>query len=421
MQHIAELAGKDPFSRRYFMEMTAKLSFGLSLSVPFLPRDFRAADTGKVKSLIYIYLAGGLSHLDSFDPKKSSNVMGDTKILDTKVDNMKFGHHLTQLAEIADKIAVINSMSSTQGAHDRGEYIMRTGYEKLATIVHPTVGPWAQKLLGKRGKVLPDSVLIGQSTSNSGFLEPDLSPLPIGDPTRGVPNSELIVEGDRFNRRMEMAQKLGQQFTDKYKYHRPQSYVEYYKQASSLLQGTELSAFDISNESNASDYGDSRIGQACLLARKLVENEVRVIEIVAGGWDMHQDISSGTAARLPELDKALSTLIKDLESRGLFDSTLIAVGTEFGRTPEINMNSGRDHHPTSYSCVLAGGGIKGGTVYGETDGTGKKVKTNPVKPQDFLATIGYGLGLDLEEVIYSPTQRPFTFARKGNPVTALFA
>lgn len=418
--HIAELAGKDPLSRRYFMEMTAKLSFGLSLSVPFLPRNFRAQESAKAKNLIYIYLAGGMTHLDTFDPKKNSSVMGPTEMIDTKVDNMKFGMHLPELAKVADKMAVINSMMSTNGAHEQGEYIMRTGYEMRATIVHPTIGPWAETLLGKRGEILPDSVLIGQSTSNAGFMDPALSPLPIADPAGGVPNTQLIVEGERFDRRMQMAQKLGQQFVDKFKYTGPKSYVEYYNQANRLLKSDALTAFDISNESNAAEYGESRLGKGCLLARKLIENGVRVVEVVAGGWDMHQDIAGGTGDRLPELDQALSTLIKDLDSRGLLDSTLIALGTEFGRTPDINMNSGRDHYPAAYSCVLAGGGIKGGTVYGETDGAGKKVKANPVKPEDFLATIGYGLGLNLEETVYSPTQRPFTFADKGKPVTALF-
>ncbi len=418
--HIAELAGKDPFSRRYFMEMSAKLSFGLSLSVPFLPRNFKAQEGGKAKNLIYIYLSGGMTHLDTFDPKKNKDVMGNTEILDTNVDTMKFGMHLKELAKVGDKLAVINSMTSTNGAHEQGEYIMRTGYEKRATIVHPTIGPWAETLLGKRGEILPDSVLVGQSTSNAGFMDPALSPLPIADPKGGVPNTDLIVEGERFDRRMQMAQKLGQQFSDKFKYAGPKSYVEYYNQANRLLKSDALSAFDISGESNSADYGESRLGQGCLLARKLVENGVRVVEVVAGGWDMHQDIAGGTGDRLPELDLALSTLIKDLESRGLLESTLVALGTEFGRTPDINMNSGRDHYPAAYSCLLAGGGIKGGTVYGETDGMGKKVKANPVKPEDFLATIGYGLGLNLEETVYSPTQRPFTFADKGVPVTALF-
>lgn len=418
--HLVELAGKDPLSRRYFMEMTAKLSFGLSLGVPFLPRNFKAQEGGKAKNLIYIYLAGGMTHLDTFDPKKNSDVMGPSELLDTKVDNMKFGNQLVELAKIADKLAVINSMSSTQGAHEQGEYIMRTGFEKIATIVHPTIGPWAQQLLGRRGKILPDSVLIGESTSNAGFLPPDLSPLPIADPSGGVPNTDPIVEGDRFSRRMEMAQKLGQQFTEKFKYSGPASYVEYYKQANALLSSDELSAFDISTESNAADYGETRFGQGCLLARKLVENGVRVVEVVSGGWDMHIDIGGALTNKLPDFDKAVAALIKDLDSRGLLESTLIAVGTEFGRTPDLNMNSGRDHYPTAYSCMLAGGGIKGGTVYGETDGAGKKVKVNPVKPKDFLATIGHGLGLNLEETVYSPTQRPFVFANHGKPVTALF-
>ena len=135
---------------------------------------------------------------------------------------------------------------------------------------------------------------------------------------------------------------------------------------------------------------------------------------------MHVDVQTGTQSKLPELDTAVSTLLKDLESRGLLDSTMVAIGTEFGRTPDINMNAGRDHYPAAYSCVLAGGGVKGGTVYGSTDGSGKKVKSDPMKPEDFLATIGHGMGLPLEEKVYSATQRPFTFANKGEPATKLF-
>ncbi|MEM9015539.1 MAG: DUF1501 domain-containing protein [Verrucomicrobiota bacterium] len=419
MTHIAELAGKDPLSRRYFMEMSAKMSLGVSLSVPFLPRGAKGQESATAKNLIYIYLSGGMTHLDTFDPKRG-DVMGDTEVIDTSVDNMKMGMHLKELATQADKLAVINSMFSTDGAHEQGQYIMRTGYSKRATIVHPTVGPWAATLLGESEGVLPDSVVIGRSTSNAGFMEPRLSPLPIADPGGGVPNTDLIVEGDRFDRRMEMAHKLGSQFVDKFKYMGPDSYVEYYNQANKLLKSDELSAFDISGESNAGDYGTGRLGQGCLLARRLVEHGVRVIEVISGGWDMHVDVSGGTSSKLPELDKAVAALLKDLESRGLLDSTLVAIGTEFGRTPDINMNSGRDHYPAAYSCVLAGGGIKGGTVHGETDGQGKKVKSKPVTPADFLATIGHGMGMNLEETVYSPTQRPFTFADKGKPVTELF-
>ena len=418
MDHIASLAGKDQLSRRYFMELSAKMSLGVGLTVPFLPKTFKAQEGAKAQNLIYIYLSGGMTHLDSFDPKRG-DVMGSTSTLDSPVDNMKFGMHMTELAKQADKLAVINSMTSTNGAHEQGQYIMRTGYEKRATIVHPTVGPFMEKLLGKRGEILPDSVVVGQSTSNAGYLDPSMSPLPIADPGGGVPNTTPIVEGERFDRRMEMAQKLGNEFINKFKYTGPQSYVEYYNQANKLLKSDELSAFDISGE-NGEAYGNGRLGQGCLLARRLIENGVRVVEVISGGWDMHVDVDGSTATKLPELDKAVAALLNDLQERGLLDSTMVAIGTEFGRTPDINVNGGRDHYPAAYSCVLAGGGIKGGTVYGETDGSGKKVKSDPMKPEDFLATIGYGMGVPLDETIYSPTQRPFTFADKGVPATKLF-
>ncbi len=421
MMNIAELAGKDSLSRRYFMEKTARMTLGVSLSVPFLPRNFQAQEGSKGKNLIYIYLKGGMSHLDTFDAKRDgSDVMGDTKTINTKVDDLKFGEHLPKLASMADKLAVIRGMNSTNGAHEEGEYIMRRGYNKRATIVHPTMGPFAEKLLGKRNEILPDSVIIGESTSNAGWLEPALSPLPIADPAGGVPNSSITTDQERFDRRMKMAQKLGQNFIGKYKYTGPESYVEYYEQATKLLKSEELKAFDISSE-NSTAYGSEKLGQGCLLARKLVENGVRVVEVVSGGWDMHIGLKESLANRVPVVDQAVSALLKDLEERGLLDSTIVAIGTEFGRTPDFNINSGRDHFPAAYSCVIAGGGVKGGTAYSETDGNGKKVKGPQVRPEDFLATIGHGLGIDTEEVVYSATQRPFTFGGKGKPIKELFA
>ena len=407
------------------MEQTAKTTLGVGLGLPFLtaPGKSRAADEGggKAKSLIYIYLSGGMTHLDTFDPKTSKDVMGATELLDTNADPIKLGGLFTNLAKQADKIAVINSMTSTNGAHEQGQYIMRTGYNKRSTIVHPTMGPFAEELLERRGKILPDSVVIGQSTSNAGYLDPSRSPLPIADPTGGVPNTSILTDDERFTRRMEIAQSLGKHFVEKFKYSGPKSYVEYYDQATTLLKSNELSVFDLSGESMRDEYGMGRLGQGCLLARRLVESGVRVIEVVSGGWDMHLNVDTALQGRVPELDQALSTLIKDLSERGLLDSTLIAVGTEFGRTPGINMNSGRDHYPAAYSSMLAGGGIKGGQVYGSTDKQGKKVTSDPMRPEDFLATIGYGLGVPLDQTIYSPSRRPFTFANDGVPATKLYA
>jgi len=423
MMNIAELAGRDSLSRRLFMQQAAQFSLGVSLTAA-LPSLARAqagtADTGKAKNLIYIYLSGGMTHLDTFDPKDSKGVMLGDDPISTNVDGMRFGSQLVNLAKHADKMAVINSMSSQNGAHEQGQYEMRTAYEKLATIVHPTMGPFLEELIGKRDSILPDSVVVGQSTSNAGYLDPSRSPLPIADPNGGVPNSSLLTDNTRFERRMEIANKLGKQFVSKYDYSGAKSYVEYYDQATTLLKSTELDAFDISGESNREKYGDTRLGQGCLLARRLIENGVRTVEVISGGWDMHVGIDTAIADKGTELDMALSTLLEDLESRGLLDSTLVAVGTEFGRTPNINMNGGRDHFPVAYSTVLAGGGIKGGQVYGATNKEGTKVSSDPVRPRDFIATIGHGMGIDLEAEIYSPNGRPFKFGRGGTPVTELF-
>jgi hypothetical protein len=269
--------------------------------------------------------------------------------------------------------------------------------------------------------VLPDSVIVGSASSNAGYLDPSRSPLPIASPGSPVPNTSMITEDERFTRRMEIAQTLGKNFIEKFKYSGPKSYVEYYDQATTLLKSSELDVFDLSGESMREEYGMGRLGQGCLLARRLVEKGVRVIEVVSGGWDMHLNVDTSLQTRVPELDQALATLIKDLDERGMLDSTMIAVGTEFGRTPNINMNSGRDHYPAAYSTMIAGGGVKGGQVYGSTDKQGKKVTRDHMRPEDFLATLGYGLGVPLDTTIYSPSRRPFTFANDGEPATKLFA
>ncbi len=421
MTHLKDLAGRDSISRRYFMEHTAKMALGVGLSVPFLPKEFYAQEAAKQgKNLIYIFMNGGMSHLDTFDAKRDgSDVMGPTGTIDTVVDDLKFGEHMTNLAQMADQFAVIRGMNSTDGAHEEGQYVMRRGYKKIATTVHPTMGPFAQQLLGKRNEILPDSVVVGESTSNAGWLDPALSPLPIADPAGGVPNSMISTDMARFDRRMQMSNKLSSKFLSKYDYPGAQGYVEYYKQATKLLKSKELEAFDISSE-NSSAYGDNRLGQACLLARKLVENGVRVVEVVYGGWDMHIGLREGLNDKVPVMDKAVSALLKDLKERGLLDNTLVAVATEFGRTPAFNINAGRDHHPSAYSCMLAGAGIIGGTAYSETDKQGKKVKDEKVRPKDFIATIGHGLGLDPDEEVASPMLRPFTFGNRGKPITELF-
>jgi len=188
------------------------------------------------------------------------------------------------------------------------------------------------------------------------------------------------------------------------------------------MNSKDLAAFDLSQEPKLTRdvYGDSRFGKSCLLARRLVEHGVRFVELTLGGWDTHNDNHDQVAGLTSPLDQSVSALLDDLHYRGLLDETLVVIGTEFGRSPEINSNAGRNHHPSAFSCVLAGGGIKGGQVYGSTDASGHSVADNGVSVPDFNATIAYALGLPIDKVVHSPSGRPFRVADKGRPITALF-
>ena len=196
-----------------------------------------------------------------------------------------------------------------------------------------------------------------------------------------------------------------------------------YADAIKLMRSKDLAAFDLTAEPEAirERYGKNPFGQGCLLARRLLEHGVSFVEVAMGGWDTHNSNFVNVPTQAGVLDAAFSTLLDDLARRGMLDDTLIVLATEFGRTPEINTNEGRDHHPQAFTCVLAGGGVKGGTVYGKTDERGAKILDKPVKVTDFNATIGYALGLPLDQVLYSPTMRPFTLADKGQPLVELFA
>ncbi|MEZ6086745.1 MAG: DUF1501 domain-containing protein [Pirellulaceae bacterium] len=200
-------------------------------------------------------------------------------------------------------------------------------------------------------------------------------------------------------------------------------YDDLYREAIRLLNSEDLKAFDLNQESDAAKerYGSSRVGRGCLLARRLIENDVQYVEVQSGGWDMHNDIGDAMTGRGGELDQALSALIEDLTSSGLIHDTTIVVATEFGRKPSINQNAGRDHHPAVFSCVLAGAGVKHGTVLGSSDAKGFSVDEYPVTVQDFLATIGKAIQVPIDEEIYSSDGRPFTFGNGGTPIDEVLA
>lgn len=420
-------------SRRHFVSRAAKSFLGVS-ALGGLPALSHAAGAGAsplkqvatAQRVIYLYMNGGMSHLDTLDPKPAGEWMGPVKQLRTKVDDLVVSDNLPLLARHAEKLAVIRSLNSTQGAHKQGNYYMHTSYEIRSSVRHPAMGAWLLKFTGRDNPTLPGNVMIGNDSTHpgAGFFEASLSPLMLRDPEGGLQNSAMHpgMDDRKFDFHRDLSRKLDAPFVERYDQKNVRAYTDMYEDAVKLMRSRDLSAFDLSLEPDGAKerYGRNSFGQGCLLARRLVEHGVKFVEVSMGGWDTHNSNFVAVPEQAAMLDVALSTLLGDLERKGMLDDTLVVLATEFGRTPEINANEGRDHHPQAFSCLLAGGGVKGGTVFGRTDERGAKILENPVGIEDFNATIAYALGLPLDQVLYSPSMRPFTVADKGKPVTTLF-
>jgi len=424
----------DEWSRRRFMEGTAKAFLGVgALGITARSRAAVGPNLGlpvrenAAKHVIYLYMGGGMTHIDTFDTKPGHANQGQTKTIDTNVDGIRLSEHLPSLAGHADKLAIVRSLTSTAGAHAQGNYLMHTSYEQRATIRHPGIGAWALKFKGKRNDNLPGSVFVGGDSrinGGGGFFEPEFEPLAINDPNAGLRNSRLReMNEETFDHRLELAGKFDAEFHERYDLKAVRAYTQMYDDAVRIMRSEDLQAFDLKQENEATRerYGDNSFGQGCLLARRLVEHDVRAVEVSYGGWDMHNNVFVSLPERCSVLDQAMGALLADLESRGKLGDTVVVLTTEFGRTPRINQNAGRDHYPKAFSSVLAGGGFKGGVTWGTTDEGAENVAENPVKIPDFNATIAHALGLPLDQVLYSPSKRPFTVAHKGEPVLDLLA
>jgi hypothetical protein len=431
------LKNLDDVSRREFAQYAAKTFLGVSLLPIGGAAMALAADEEKpneptprknpAKNIIYLYMSGGMTHLDTFDPKPGAETQGPVQAINTSVNGVQISEYLPQLARQIDKAVLVRSLSSTQGAHERGRYLMRTSYTQRGTIRHPAMGAWMLRLSGRRNKSLPGNVRIGGDSRHpgAGFMEAEYSPLPIGDPTAGLQNSKLArgTTQSQFDNRASLSNALDQEFRKRFNQKKVRSYNDAYDDAVRLMTSKELDAFNIYREPEPVRiaYGDNPFGQGVLLARRLVENNVRFVEVTLGGWDTHQSNFVRVPERTDLLDRALGTLLGDLEDRGILDETLVVVASEFGRTPKINQNAGRDHYPKAFSGLIAGGGIQGGQVYGSTDKKGEEVADDLLEVPDFNATIAYGLGLPLRKIVKSASRRPLTVAHKGAPVTKLYS
>lgn len=421
----------DELTRRNVMKQLAYGSLGVSMAGSLASPSLEAASmpgtrVPTAKHVIYLYMNGAMSQLDTFDAKDNQELMGGSKAIHTNTDGAKMGNYLPMLASMSEKFAIIRSMQVDTGSHQQANYKAHTSYDMRPDILHPCFGSWVTKLTGKTNQTLPGTIRInGGSPTGAGFFESEHTPLIVRRPDQGIQYSQRsqTVKEHTFDKRLGLLEQLNQNYKNTHKTKRVNDYSYAYEAALKLMRSEDLKTFDISLEPDHvhQAYGKNSFGKGCLLARRLVEQKARFIEVNFGGWDHHFNMYESFPEKAQQLDQAMGALLIDLEQRGLLHETLVVLTTEFGRTPVVtDSRKGRDHYPIAFSSVLAGGGIKGGQVYGVTDEECKNVLENPVRHKDLNATIGYALGLPMTKILYSNSGRPFTAADKGTPLLSLF-
>lgn len=381
---------------------------------------------GKAKSVIQIFLPGGMAQQESFDPKPyaPSEYRGPFGSIPTKLKGERFSQHMKELAKLADKMTVIRSMSHGEAAHERGTHNMFTGYRPSPAIQFPSMGSVVSHEFGPKNNLPPYVCVpnVPNIFANSGYLSSAYGPFGLGaDPARGNfkvrdLNTPKDVSEERFNRRKSMLETVDYHFKNMEKSDALDSMDAFYQHAYKLISSRKArEAFDLSKEPEKLKemYGKTQAGQRMLLARRLAEAGVRFISLTAGGWDHHDNIRTGIQSQLPPVDKAVAALLKDLEQRGMLDDTLVLLTSEFGRTPKINKTNGRDHWPRVFSIMMAGGGVKKGMIYGKSNALAAEPEEDAVSVQDFAKTVYNQLGIVGDKELMAPGGRPMEIVDGG--------
>lgn len=405
------------WSRRRLLKSSALA--GLGWLTPVAQQLARGAEaTGKrPKSVIVLWMEGGMSQLEGFDPHPGTTIAYGGKAIATAAKGVSFGAGLPLTAELANEFSVLRSVTSKEGDHSRATYNVKTGYRPFPNLVHPSIGSIiCHGLPEPEGAILdlPShiSILPGGFPARGGYLGARYDAFQTGDPVQAIPDVRPLATGERQQKRLDSLAVLEQSFAagrlanleSERTLHRTS--VE---RAQRLMSSEQLAAFDVSGVPKAEReaYGDSAFGRGCLAAIRLIEAGVRCVEVTLRGWDTHLNNAEGQATQLALLDPAISSLIRGLKERDLYDDTLLLVATEFGRTPKQNLTEGRDHWPHGFSVLLGGGGLRGGLAVGETDPSGEKQEpARPIRVEDVHATILRRLGIDTSEEITTPIGRP---------------
>ena len=387
-----------------------------------------AADLRKRhKACILLWMQGGPSQFETFSPLEGHKNGGGTKAIATTVPGMRFAEHWPAVATVADRLAVVRSMTSKEGSHPRASYLLHTGYLPNPSARHPTLGSIVASELAADAREtgdLPPVVRIGgrgRGDSGAGLLGMQWDPYELRSATTSPANAAPQVPAQRHLRRLELMERLGAGFAQSL----PQEAADHasvYRRATRMILSPAMQAFDLDREPEGirAEYGEGEFAAGCLLARRLVEQGVSFVEVVSNGWDTHQDNFTKVAELAGGVDRPFAALIRDLEQRGMLDDTLVIWMGEFGRTPQINPRGGRDHFPRSFNALLAGGGVQGGRVVGRTDSRGVDVEERPVTVPDLFATFCRSTGIDPAVENPGPGGRPIKLVDGGQAVAELF-
>lgn len=375
---------------------------------------------------ILLFMNGGPSQFETFDPKPGKETGGPTKSIPTTISGIHIAEHWPNVARQLGDIALIRSMNNKEGAHPRAVYQLKTGYLPAGGVKYPAFGSIISKEIGSPDFDLPSFVSIGRHSSIcSGFLGMQYAPFAVQNPNQMPSNVELAsgISKQRFGRRLDLLKDLESEFANSGARHQVENHQALIQGAAQLVLSPRLKGFDLAQEKSSirDNYGRSAFGQGCLLARRLIETGVTFVEVEMDGWDTHQDNFERSKKLSESVDQGFAALIQDMKDRGMLDRTLVIWLGEFGRTPRINGNSGRDHFPRAFCTALAGGGVKGGRVIGATDAEGNSIVERPVSVPDLFTTFCHALKINPRKENHGPLARPIKIVDGGEPVKELFA
>lgn len=429
--HLQTSSRERSLTRRDWLTLASAGVATTSLSGWFGPLAAKAAqqETGKsasrAKSCILLWMDGGPSHVETFDPKPEagSDVHGDLKAIATSVDGIQICEKFPNIAKLMHHGAILRGMSTSEADHGRARIYMHTGYKPGAGgVTYPSLGSTVCAELARPDSPLPNFVITGAPLTKHDFIRDpgyrgaSSQPLVLDNLDAGLANVTPGVDWKEFDRRASLLGKLDQQFVDRTRAGAAQSHAAALTGALRLMRSEKRECFDLSKEPEPSRraYGESDFGRGCLLARRLVEAGVAFVEVYLSNWDTHtRDVALKSRDLMTQVDLGMAALIRDLADRGLLDSTLILWMGEFGRSPRIGRDGGRDHHAKAWSTALFGGGIRGGQVVGRTDATGAEVVDRPIHVNDLMATTCHLLGIKSDKEIDTPNGRPIRIVEKG--------